>query len=120
MTKEYTNKEVYEFLTEECRQDADLWAEFGEGILSRTNDADFWEGLSEHLDCFRICEECGKPMIEGYVVNGCNTYCSEECLHEHVSEEDYIALYKDGESDTYWTTWYEDSKTYNHRVENIM
>lgn len=112
MRKEYTNEDVYDFLTEECRQDEDLWSEFGEGILSQTMDADFWEHLSEELDCLRVCEECGSPMIEGYVVNGRDTYCSEECLHKHVSEEEYNALYNNGSGDSYWTTWYEDSKTY--------
>jgi hypothetical protein len=109
MIKEYTNDDVYTFLAKECGQRTDLWTEFGEGILSQVEDVDFWERLSERLDCFRICEECGKPMIEGYVVNGCDTYCSEECLHKHVSEEEYKALYNDGNGDTYWTTWYEDS-----------
>ena len=89
MIKDFTNENVYEFLAEECRQDADLWAEFGEGILSHTDDDEFWELLSEQLDCFRICEECGRPMIEGYVVNGCDTYCSDDCLHKHVSPEEY-------------------------------
>lgn len=112
MIKDYTNENVYDFLAEECRQDADLWAEFGEGILSHTDDEEFWELLSENLDCFRICEECGRPMIEGYVVNGCDTYCSDDCLHKHVSEEEYKLLYNEGEGDTYWTTWYEDSVTF--------
>ena len=112
MKKIYTNEEVYEFLAEECRQEADLWAEFGEGIRSRNDDAEFWERLSEQLDCFRICEECGKPMIDGYVINGCDTYCSDECLHKHVSEEEYKALYNDGKGDSYWTIWYEDSRIY--------
>ena len=116
MMKEYTNKEVYELLAEECKQDANLWAEFGEGILSHTDEAGFWEDLSEQLDCFRICEECGKPMIEGYVVNGCDTYCSDDCLHKHLSEEEYKALYNDGEGDTYWTNWYEDSITFKNDI----
>ena len=118
MLKEYTNDNVYEFLAEECRQDADLWAEFREGILSHTKDENFWELLSEQLDCFRICEECGTPMIEGYVVNGCATYCSQECLHKHISDEDYYSQDNDGEGDTYWTTWYEDSATFMSSKEN--
>ena len=116
MRKEYTNEDVYDFLTEECRQDEDLWSEFGEGIISQTKEAAFWNSLSEELDCFRICEECGMPMIEGYVVDGSNTYCSKECLYKHVSEEEYNTLYNDGEGDTYWTTWYEDSKAYMSKM----
>ena len=113
---DYTNENFYDFLAEECRQDADLWAEYGEGILSHTVDAEFWEMLSEELDCFRICDECGRPMIEGYVVNGCDTYCSESCLHKHISEEEFYAQYNDGNGDTYWTTWYEDSITFMNRI----
>jgi hypothetical protein len=26
-------------------------------------------------------------MIEGYVVDGRSTYCSDECLHRHISEK---------------------------------
>ena len=54
MRKEYTNSDVYEFLEEECRYYPDLWKEFGEGILSHTKDANFWESLSEKLDCVCI------------------------------------------------------------------
>ena len=110
---EYSNNTVYDFLIEECKTNSALWAEFGAGLIERTDDADFWESLSEELDCFRICEECGQPMIEGFVVDGCQTYCSEECLHKYISEEDYREAYNDGNGDTYWTTWYEDSNTYN-------
>ena len=51
-------------------------------------------------------------MIEGYVVDGCDTYCSEDCLHKHITEEEFNILYDEGNNDTYWTTWYEDSVTY--------
>lgn len=112
MVKEYTNDNVFDFLLEECLNKSELWNEYGSGILSHIQDVDFWNSLSEHLDCFRVCDECGKPMIEGYVVDGCDTYCSEECLHKHISEEDFKVLYNDGNGDTYWTTWYEDSITY--------
>ena len=116
MIENYSNESVYDFLAEECEHDESLRSEFGEGIRSRTTDADFWERLSEELDCFRICEECGKPMIEGFVVHGCNTYCSEKCLHKHVSDEEYRSLYANGEGDTYWTTWYEDSLTFMIKI----
>ena len=111
MEKEYSNKMVYDFLIKECRQQSDLWDDFGTGLMSHTTDAEFWENLSEQLDCFRICDECGKPMIEGYVVDGCDTYCSDECLHKHLTDEEFNNLYDDGNGDTYWTTWYEESKT---------
>ena len=117
MVKEYTNEDVFEFLADECRFKPNLWAEFGVGILSRIGNVDFWDSLSEHLDCFRVCDECGRPMIEGYVVNGCDTYCSDECLHKHLTDEEFNNLYDDGNGDTYWTTWYEDSMTYSRNRE---
>lgn len=39
-----------------------------ESIIERNN-----------LDSIRVCEHCGAPMNEGYLVNDLNTYCSEEC-----------------------------------------
>lgn len=116
MRKENTNEDVYIFLTEECQCILELWEKFGEGIISHTNDIDFWNLLSEHLDCFRICDECGKPMIVGYVVDGSDTYCSEECLHKHLTDEEYKKLYDNGDGDTYWTTWYEDSVTFRNQL----
>lgn len=90
-----------------------LWKEFGKGILSHVSDPDFWNSLTEHLDCFRVCEECGHPMIEGYVVDGCDTYCSKECLHKHITVDEFNAQYNNEDGNTYWTTWYEDSLSYN-------
>lgn len=113
MRKNYSNEDVYDFLTEECQNYPELWKEFGEGILSRTEDVNFWESLADNLDCLRVCDECGKPMILGYLVDGCDTYCSEECLHKHLTDEEYKELYNEENGDTYWTTWYEESITYN-------
>ena len=113
MKIEYNNNFVYEFLSVECKTIPGLWDEFKDGIITQTADVDFWEKLSEVLDCFRICDECGKPMIEGFVIEGCDTYCSEECLHKHISEEEYNNLYNNGNGESYWTTWYEDSNTFN-------
>lgn len=113
MEKEYNNKIVYDFLIEECKLMPELWDEFGTGLMSHTSDVIFLDELSERLDCFRVCNECGKPMIEGYVVNGCETYCSDECLHKHLTDAEFDELYDEGNGDTYWTTWYEESLTYN-------
>jgi hypothetical protein len=114
MNKEYHNNQVYDFLIEECKLKPNLWKEFGEGLMSHTTDVEFWENLNEELDCFRVCEECGKPMIEGYVIDGCDTYCSDDCLHKHITNEEFELLYNNGNGDTYWTTWYEESMTYQN------
>jgi hypothetical protein len=53
----------------------------------------------------RKCCECGKGMNEGYVIEGCETYCSDPCLHKHVSPEEFLELYDDGEGDSFYTDW---------------
>lgn len=117
MEREYNNKQVYDFLIEECKLYPNLWEEYGTGLVSHLTNAEFWENLSEELDCFRICDECGKPMIEGYVVDGCNTYCSEDCLHKHITEEEFISLFDNGNGDTYYTNWYENTLSFNNTIK---
>ena len=59
----------------------------------------------------RLCDECGKPMMEGYVIDsGSEHYCSDECLHKHYTAEEYQEKYDEGTDgidceDTYWTEW---------------
>lgn len=54
----------------------------------------------------RVCTECGHLMDEGYCIeNGIEYYCSEECLHKHISEEEFEELYDNGNGDSYWTEW---------------
>ena len=61
-------------------------------------------GLNEER--YRICSECGKVMVEGYCIdNGAEYYCSEECLHKNLTEEEFNELYDDGKGDSYWTSW---------------
>ena len=66
------------------------------------------EELVDELDLqhSRCCSECGKPMYEGFCIeDGAEYYCSEECLHKHLSEEEYKELYDDGNGNSYWTSW---------------
>lgn len=54
----------------------------------------------------RKCDECGKGMNEGYVIDGgCEHYCSDACLHKHVSPDEFEDLHDDGDGDSYWTEW---------------
>lgn len=58
------------------------------------------------LEHVRACSECGKPMYEGFCIeDGAEYYCSEDCLHKHLSEEEYNNLYDEGRGDSYWTSW---------------
>jgi hypothetical protein len=45
-------------------------------------------------------------MNEGYVIGGgCEHYCSNYCLHKHVTHEEFLELYDDGDGDAYYTEW---------------
>lgn len=57
----------------------------------------------------RTCCNCGIAMNAGYCIeNGTQYYCSDDCLHLHISPDDYDALYDDGNGDSYWTEWDDD------------
>ena len=67
------------------------------------------------LDSIRICEHCGAPMNEGYLVNDMWTFCSEECARAALlspeygwTEEtfnNYLAHADEEDSVIYWTQW---------------
>ena len=58
------------------------------------------------LEHIRVCSECGKPMTEGFCIeDGAEYYCLEDCLHKHLTEEEYDNLYDDGRGNSYWTSW---------------
>lgn len=102
---------TYDFLSKELTYHPELPQFSAEDLAARKDDRDFWQQLSEHLDCFRICDNCGRPMIEGYCVDDCDTYCSEVCMHEQYKEDVCKKLFDEGTA--YYTVWYEDSISYN-------
>ena len=54
----------------------------------------------------RQCTACGAGMNEGYCINGgVSYYCSDDCLHKHITLAEYKEQYADGEGDSYWTEW---------------
>ena len=54
----------------------------------------------------RTCAACNTGMDQGFVIDdGAAYYCSEECLHKVMTEEEYMELYDDGEGTSYWTEW---------------
>ncbi len=60
------------------------------------------------LDHVRCCSVCGRAMTEGYCIeNGISYYCSDECMHKEMTDEEYQELYDDGYGDSYWTSWSE-------------
>lgn len=73
-----------------------------EGIIER-----------EELDSIRICEHCGKPMHEGYLVNDFDTYCSETCVRASLKSIGWderqfyhnLAYAESEDACIYWTQW---------------
>ena len=56
----------------------------------------------------RQCTECGAGMNEGYLIEaGITYYCSDPCLHKHMTPAEYNERYADGDGDCYWTEWEE-------------
>lgn len=54
----------------------------------------------------RQCTECSKGMNEGYVIEGGDEYyCSDSCLHKHISPSEFLELYGEGDTQTYYTEW---------------
>ena len=74
------------------------------GIYYYKNDEEI-EDLSVE-DNKIYCDECNEIMAEGYMINdGLEHYCSDKCLHENISKEDYEEIYEMGFA--LWTTFYE-------------
>ena len=54
----------------------------------------------------RKCSECGQGMDNGYIINdGTAYYCSDGCLAENHTAEEYEAMHNNGEGSSYWTEW---------------
>lgn len=92
------------------------------GIDNSTNDAwteefntleeckNWLEGAELESDKWeRTCSHCNKKMDEGYCIHGGVQYfCSQECLEYEYTQEEWLELYDDGNSDSYYTTWEDD------------
>ena len=94
-------KDIIEFFKQEVRESENLTECFC-SILDHQDD--LTDDLKEFN--FRVCSECGGVMTEGYCIdNGTEYYCSDECLHKHMTQEEFDALYDDGRGDSYYTSW---------------
>ena len=73
----------------------------------------FFYELQEDLEYnyeieIRICSHCNKIMICGYIISGGDAYyCSDDCLNEHMTKKEFEEAYGNGDTDTYYTDWYE-------------
>ena len=62
------------------------------------------------LQSIRICEHCGKPMREGYLVYDYHTYCCDTCVKEDCgwTEDDFeenIFHAEENDAPIFWTEW---------------
>ena len=110
--KELTNNDIYTFISKELSFHPKMPQYTPEELMEKKDEKNLWEDLIEQLDCLTICEVCGKPMIEGYIMNGSH-YCSDVCLYEDYSKEQVKELCSDNNDECYYTNWYENSITYN-------
>ena len=52
----------------------------------------------------RVCDECGKPMKQGYCTGGgLEHYCSSKCLHVHYTPEERRKMYNDKDEESFRT-----------------
>lgn len=113
--KKYTNNDIYEFLHKEISLTKVMPDMTTDELRAKESDHEFWENLSENLDCFRICDACHRPMIEGFCIDdGAEHYCSPDCLHTQMTDEEFAKLYDNSNGTSYFTNWYEDSMTYKN------
>lgn len=57
-------------------------------------------------DEYRICSKCERVTQAGFLFESDGTvYCSENCLTQVISMEEYLAIHNDGDGDAYWTQW---------------
>ena len=110
-SEKYTNDDVYDFLSEELKYHSDIKHYTSKQLQKHEGDAEFWNTLSDSLDCFRVCEVCQKPMIVGYCVDG-SCFCSDECLHQVMTDASFKEACEGDEGDSFYTVWYEDSITF--------
>lgn len=61
---------------------------------------------ADDMENYRVRCICDTIAQEGYIIEGCDFYCSEKCLHLVISEEEFLELYSNGHGDSYWTDWY--------------
>lgn len=53
-----------------------------------------------------VCSTCYKLIIKGYVLDGGREhYCSDKCLQEYISLDEFKKSYEDDDTENYWTEW---------------
>jgi hypothetical protein len=54
------------------------------------------------IDNLRVCQHCGKFIVEGYLYRDFETFCSEECFVNEYGRKTYD---ESDDDELYWTAW---------------
>jgi hypothetical protein len=93
---------------------------FGQADADTCETDDQWNAVTETFQNYiiangvkyaRKCDKCGKGMNDGFVSNGTEYYCSNECLCTEYTKEEWLENAADEDNDSYWTEW-DDSSDY--------
>ena len=108
--------EILDFFTDMTDFICSLYLEVEKSLNDKLKVSKFKVKITED-NKHRVCDKCNTHLgNEGYVINGGHKYyCSDECLHQVYSKEQWEEMYEDG-GDSYWTEWedeYEDEITAN-------
>jgi hypothetical protein len=69
----------------------------------------------------RVCSHCGKGMNSGFMVdNGEQYFCSEPCLHTEYTAKEWLELYDDGQSESFWTEWFQEDEDQLYNKEGVL
>lgn len=58
--------------------------------------------MENEIETLRVCYTCCKFIIEGYIYNDFETYCSEECF---IADHGKATFDGAGDDELYWTAW---------------
>lgn len=104
--KRSTIKPIYS--SEEFEAICDIVSDYydGDNIDDFINspDAEAKEEFIEdnEIDNLRVCQHCGKFIVEGYLYRDFETFCSEECFVNEYGRKTYDEADDD---ELYWTAW---------------
>lgn len=67
----------------------------------------------------RKCDKCQKGMFNGYLAAD-SYYCSDECLHQDYTYDEFINLSEQCDDDYYWTEWDDKNDLQYQEINGII
>jgi hypothetical protein len=71
----------------------------------KLNPSQVFPKLESPIYWARKCDSCGKGMNKGYLVNDVLYYCTDRCLHKHVTKAEWEDLHQRYPDENYYTEW---------------